>query len=210
MEKEKPKSKEKKNKIMEDKITIYDQKGFFKTKPKGTYYMMYFRDKNTFEFETFAIFKGNHSSHKKIELPIIVFNIKEIHSSNYKIAERLQGFHILFKDDENFLDLDFSNVDLKNKMGEEIRKLTKERTDDKKDHLNEYEKVELKYKIIKIVEKEYFDNFKDCYDYRSYLEFEYLKRFADIYKKKDLYKYLKNRFFMGKMFIINKKGWLIS
>ena len=201
---EKESSNKKKLATIENKIKFSETNGFEGIDLHSHYYLIYFTDLNTI-----AIFKADLSKKKKIELPYMLLNIKNMTNINFRIPQKLNDLMISF-DQEKSLSMRFQDESVKNELGDKIKKLIKQPEKLKDGIETKYTVVELKYKLAKLLESEYFENFKENYDYRKFLDFDYLLKFNQIYNNKsDVYKYLYNRFFMGKIAFLRKKSNII-
>lgn len=193
------KNKKPKYKILEDKIKILNYTKFEKPLNKGlNYYLIYFID-----LDLISIFVGDHSKRKKTELPILIIKITELYNINYRIPQKLNDIFLEFIAEDKDLMLQFQSEELKNQMGDKLKKKLKILKANPKKEENEYTDVEQKYKIAKIIETMSFSNHMQNYDYRKYLSFEYMDRFNEIYNNKsETYKDFYNKCFMGSISIV--------
>lgn len=196
---------DKKLTIKENKVRITSASKFEDVDITAQYYFMYFMEMNVI-----AIYKGDHSKRKKIELPFLLIRLKDIQNVNFRIPQMLNDMSVDFTEDSKSLGFKFNDEDVKNDIGNSIKKIIKTQEKLKDTPENSYSDVELKYKIAKILETMNFESFKENYDYRKYLDFDYLHKFHQIYNNKsDVYKYLYNRLFIGKLAVVTKKRELI-
>lgn len=192
----------KKLNIIENKIKLLEAEKFGDIDMAPQYYLMFFVDMNTV-----AIFKSDMSKRKKIELPFMIFRLKDLLNINFRIPQKLTDLTIEFQEENKVLTMKFQDEAVKNELGDKIKKTLKNSEALKSGPEEVYSDVELKYKIAKLLEAMNFENFKENYDYRKYLDFDYLFKYNQIYNNKsDVYTYLYNRLFMGKMAVINKKS----
>ena len=199
-------NKKEKYKILENKIRVLNSNKFEKPLNQSlNYYLIFFID-----LDLISIFVGDHSKRKKTELPILIIKISEIHNVNFRIPQKLNDIFIEFNDEEKDLTIQFQDEDLKNEMGNKLKKKLKllKKNPQNSDE-TEYTDVEQKYKIAKIIETMSFKNHMQNYDYRKYLSFEYMDRFSEIYNNKsDTYKDFYNKCFMGSISIVEVKSKL--
>ena len=202
------KENKKKAVVIEDGVRIHELKGWDKSKLKGKAYLMYFD-----EFKTITIFKTAVPGRDKTELPEIIIYLKDAHVTNLNVPGGLSYLKLIVKDDIKFMTLSFEKTSKRGDFFDFIRK-EKTKMKDKKykeqdsEYCN-YTRVEMKYKIAKVLESQDFEAFQGNYDYRKYLSFKYFSKFNEIYNKSSkTYKDLYNKFFMGRFSIVSKKSKL--
>ena len=191
-----------KYKLIESKINITETFKMNKINPMYIFTFIYFED-----LSVIGIFKGDITSRENLKLPLFVYKLIDIKTVNYRIAEKLNEANYVFKGDERSITIRFQNERLKESISDKIKTLIKDGTKIKEDEeeISSYSPIELKYKLVKILESMSDNKDAKKYDYRSYLNYDYLKKFVNIYNKgSEEYKYYYNRLFIGKIGFMTK------
>lgn len=187
--------------VIENKVRITAASCMGDIDHAGSFYIMYFVDMNII-----VIFKGDQSKRKKTELPWLLIRIKDLINVNFRIPQQLTSIIFNFLDGDKSISFKFSDENIKNELGDRIKKLLKTPEKFNLGEENSYTDTEIKYKIAKMLESVNFEAVKDNYDYRKLLDFDYLFKYNQIYNNKSSrHSYLFNRLFMGRVAVINKK-----
>ena len=188
--------------VIESKIYIVETYKMAKINPKTLFYFIYFE-----ELSLFAIFKDDLSERQNMTLPLNIYRLSELKTVNYRIAQELNQATFYFKEGEKAITFDFETEKKKEEISDKIKNLIKDEKQvlKEEEEANRYNLIELKYKLVKLLESSSFAIHQKKYDYRYYLNFDYTARFVNIYNKShEEHKYYYNRFFIGKIGFISK------
>ena len=176
--------------LVEDKVYVLDYMNFGSTSFSGLYTVIYFKELNLI-----ALFRGDQTKRTKIELPYHVIYINELLNVNFRIPQQLYNLIIDFKEEDKSIVIKFQDEKIKDNIGDSLKKAIKKNEKSSEEEISKYTRIEMKYKLAKILESLSFEKHSHKYDYRKFLNFDYLNNFTEINNTTSkVYMELVNRF----------------
>lgn len=159
------------SKLLEDGVAILKIDRLQTVLVPGNYYLIYFQDENCIAF-----YKKSQRERTQIDLPVEIFYLEDLSNVNFRIPQKLNDLHLVFKPDKAVdrdpaqnpddpkICLTFDSESEKNQMGDFMKKKIRDIQAEVERRLEgeepnesvlpprEYNLVELKYKLAKMME----------------------------------------------------------
>jgi len=158
---------------MEDSVSVLKIERLQTALVPGSYYLIYFQEENCIAF-----YKKSQKDRSQIDLPMEIFYLEDLGNVNFRIPQKLKDLNLVFKPDKATdrdqcqtmddpkISLSFENESEKNQMGDFMKKRIRDIQAELERRVageepnesilpsREYNLVELKYKLAKMMEGE--------------------------------------------------------